>query len=182
MCELKILATSKKNLSHTCSQQPPVSLPPIWPPFRTLGFFCKFLANSIEIGLEKYDWTAMLEIQMNMWPGRGGQMGGARWPNRGKGDRGLLWASVWKNFFRSGQNLQFTHGLFQFYQAFATKNFVGWENDSQSWNPCFLGVRSPNQLPKASWLGNLTRKKQIWPSCGQHKSDQNQLHKNTLPR
>ena len=48
------------------------------------------------------------------------------------------------------------HDLFQFYQAFATKNFVGWENDSQSWNPCFLGVRSPNQLPKASWLGNLT--------------------------
>ena len=23
------------------------------------------------------------------------------------------------------------------------KNFVGWENDLQSWNPCFLGVRSP---------------------------------------
>ena len=32
MRELKILATLKKILSHTCSQQPPVSLPPIWPP------------------------------------------------------------------------------------------------------------------------------------------------------
>ena len=95
---------------------------------------------------------------MKMWSGRGGQIGGARWPNWGKGDRGLLWPSVWKNFFRSGQILQFTHDLFQFYKAFATKNFVVWENDSQSWNPCFLGVRSPNQLPKASWLGNLTTK------------------------
>ena len=93
---------------------------------------------------------------MKMWPGRGGQMGGPRWPNGRKGDRRLLWPSVWKIFFRSGQILQFTHDLFQFYQAFGTKNFVGWENDSQSWNPCFLGVRSPNQLPKASWLGNLT--------------------------
>ena len=77
---------------------------------------------------------------MKMWPGRGGQMGGPRWPNGRKGDRRLLWPSVWKIFFRSGQILQFTHDLFQFYQAFATKNFVGWENDSQSWNPCFLGV------------------------------------------
>ena len=94
---------------------------------------------------------------MKMWSGRGGQIGGARWPNWGKGDRGLLWPSVWKNFFRSGQILQFTHDLFQFYKAFATKKFVFWENDSLSWNPCVLGVHSPNQLPKASWLGNLTK-------------------------
>ena len=93
---------------------------------------------------------------MKMWPGRGGQMGGPRWPNGRKGDRRLLWPNVWKIFFRSGQILQFTHDLFQFYKAFATKNFVVWENVSQRWNPCFLGVRSPNQLPKASWLGNLT--------------------------
>ena len=100
---------------------------------------------------------------MKMWPGRGGQMGGPRWPNGRKGDRRLLWPSVWKIFFRSGKIPQFTHDLFQFYQAFATKNFVGWENDSQSWNPCFLGVRSPNQLPKASWLGNLTTKEHVLP-------------------
>ena len=109
---------------------------------------------------------------MKMWPGRGGQMGGPRWPNGRKGDRGLQWPSVWKIFFRSGQNLQFMHDLFQFYKAFATKNFVVWENDSQSWNPCFLGVRSPNQLPKASWLGNLTThivtvrcSKVAWVAC-----------------
>ena len=32
MHEFNILATSEKFLSHTWSQQPPVSLPPIWPP------------------------------------------------------------------------------------------------------------------------------------------------------
>ena len=32
MRELKKLATLKKNLSHTWSLQPPVSLPPVWPP------------------------------------------------------------------------------------------------------------------------------------------------------
>ena len=36
------------------------------------------------------------------------------------------------------------------------KIFFGCENDLQSWNPTFLGVRSPNPLPKASGLGNLT--------------------------
>ena len=33
MRELKNLATLKKILPHTWSQQPPVSLPPIWPPW-----------------------------------------------------------------------------------------------------------------------------------------------------
>ena len=35
-------------------------------------------------------------------------------------------------------------------------NFFVCENDIQSWNSCFLGVCSANQLPKASWLGKLT--------------------------
>ena len=38
MRELKILATSEKDLSHTWSKQAPVSLPPIWPPCCTIGF------------------------------------------------------------------------------------------------------------------------------------------------
>ena len=159
MRELKILATSKK-FFYTLGHSSPLSS------FRPFGHLAvqldlliclpSYFTNMIEIGLEKYDWTALTEIQMKMWPGRGGQMGGERWPYGRKGDRGLQWPSLGKIFFQSGQNLQFTHDLFQFYKAFATKNFVVWENDSQSWNPCFLGVRSPNQLPNASWLGNLT--------------------------
>ena len=143
----------RKKIFHTLGQSRPLS------PFRPFGhlsvhldlLICllQYFINSIEIGLEKYDWTASSEIRMKMWSGRGGQIGGARWPNRGKGDRGLLWPSVWKNFFQSGQILQFTHDLFQFCKAFVTKNFVGWENDSQSWNPCFLGVRSPVWLFKS---------------------------------
>ena len=40
---------------------------------------------------------------------------------------------------------------------FQLKNFYGRENDLQSWNPTFLGIRSPNPLPISSGLGNLTR-------------------------
>ena len=36
------------------------------------------------------------------------------------------------------------------------KIFFGCENGLQSWNPTFLGVRSPNPLSISSGLGNLT--------------------------
>ena len=38
------------------------------------------------------------------------------------------------------------------------KFFYGCENDLQSWNPTFLGIRSPNPLSISSGLGNLTNK------------------------
>ena len=40
---------------------------------------------------------------------------------------------------------------------FQLKIFYGCQNDLQSWNPTFLGIRSPNPLPISSGLGNLTK-------------------------
>ena len=40
-----------------------------------------------------------------------------------------------------------------------SQSCFGRENELQSWNPTFLGVRSPNQLSIASGLGNLTSPK-----------------------
>ena len=43
---------------------------------------------------------------------------------------------------------------------FQLKIFYGCQIDLQSWNPTFLGIRSPNPLPISSGLGNLTTRDQ----------------------
>ena len=76
MRELKILATSKNILSHTWSLQPPVSLPPIWPPFSTLGFvdlptvvFHKFNRNwAGEIWLNSIVRNTDENVAWQRWP------------------------------------------------------------------------------------------------------------------
>ena len=152
MHELKNLATSKKILSHTWSLQPPVSLSPVWPPCSSsLATFARphfprelfnrispawFLLNFQDI--YKYECRQINKSKCT-----------ERWPNRRKGDRGLQWPSVWKILFCICGNLQFTHSWVRFYQAFAAKIFVGWENYPQSWNPYFLGVHSPVWLFKS---------------------------------
>ena len=43
------------------------------------------------------------------------------------------------------------------YNPFLLPNYLfGYEKELQSCKPTFLGVRSPNPLPKTSGLGNLT--------------------------
>ena len=91
----------KNSFTHLLTAAPCLPSPDL-ATFPYTWICCKFPANSIEIGLKKYDWKDLSEIQMKMWPDRGGQMGGPRWPNGRKGDRRLLWPSVWKIFFRSG--------------------------------------------------------------------------------
>ena len=145
----------RKKFFHTLGHSSPLSpfrpfghlAPLIWPPLPGHIFICisddavqSYFSSPISIEFMKYYGWKINKSKCT-----------ERWSNGRKGDRGLQWPSVWKNYFWSGQNLQFTYDLFQFYKAFATKNFVFWEDDSQSGNPCFLGVRSPNQLPKASW-------------------------------
>ena len=98
------------------------------------------------------------EILVKIWLLRHGQTGGCMWPNWRMLVRRPLWNYVWWNFFSQvaktwspridGSN---------YTPFFQLKNFYGRENDLQSWNPTFLGVRSPNPLPISSGLGNLTR-------------------------
>ena len=145
MRKLRNLATlKKKSFTHlvtAASCLPSAHLATLHRPF---GHLCQAIFSSVfPTDLFNHISSARFLLNLHEIYNKSKSTLSERWPNARKGDRRLLWASAWKTFFWSGQNLQFTHDLFQFYQAFATKKFVGWENEPQSWNPCFLGVRSP---------------------------------------
>ena len=148
MRELRNLATSKK-IFHTLGHSSLLSPfrpfghlgPPIWPPLAGHIFIC----ISDEVVQSYFSRPISLKFAGNLQQIQVYRKV-AKWA---EGRQEAAVSKCVKEFFWSGQNLQFTHDLFQFYQAFATKKFVGWENYPQSWNPCFLGVRSPVWLFKS---------------------------------
>ena len=84
-----------------------------------------------------------------------------RWPNGRMLVRRLQWNYVWWNFFQVAKTWSPRIDGSNYTPFFQLKNFYGRENDLQSWNPTFLGIRSPNPLPISSGLGNLTRMSQL---------------------
>ena len=118
---------------------------------------------------KKYDGTAPWEILVKIWLLRHGQTGGCMWPNWRMLVRRPLWNYVWWNFFQVAKTWSPRIDGSNYTPFFQLKNFYGRENDLQSWNPTFLGIRSPNPLPISSGLGNLTSdtplppKRSAWP-------------------
>ena len=104
----------------------------------------------------KYKWCTRRNPSLHWLP--------EKWRNWGKGVRGPQWADETCQIGSKWQNLMFIHDWFQFRWAFWCRIFFDWEPDLQSWNIAFLGVRSPNPLPKASGLGNLTTSELLWES------------------
>ena len=89
------------------------------------------------IGCQKSDETGGRESK-----GRSGLMKLSKLVQNGK---------IWRSWMTDSNSVELFHVEF----------FFDWEPDLQSWNIAFLGVRSPNPLPKASGLGNLTTETQI---------------------
>ena len=114
-------------------------------------------ATLIEIGLEKYDWQlrrkySWKKVTQQRWRILGDQVANPR------GAR--LWAIV-ATFVKE---IYFS-GWFSENSCTADSKYVPnlgptmylfYTTGLRSWNMAFLGVRSPNPLPKASGLGNLT--------------------------
>ena len=105
---------------------------------------------------QKYRWTCGL-AEVAKWAEQGDQMGGR--------ETGGCCGQVCERFFLKWTKSVIYAWLIPILWGFCRIKKNGWENDPQSWNPCFLGVCSPNQLPKASWLGNLTN---TWPDWTGH--------------
>ncbi len=120
---------------------------------KSINLCCKCNGNS----QKKYDSTAPPEILMKIWLQQ-------KWPNWGRRMTKLGEESqeaLVKTFVRKILTKMAKTGPVGIedskYTPFCmSKSFFRCENDLQSWNPTFLSIRSPNPLPKASGLENLT--------------------------
>ena len=129
-------------------------------------------ATLIEIGLEKYDWQLRRKYSWKKWLSKGGESSGRKVANPREGILMAIVATFVKEIYFSGwfsensctadskyvPNLG--HAMYLFYTT-----------GLRSWNMTFLGVRSPNPLPKASGLGNLTNQTMLLssiPSSSKH--------------
>ena len=95
----------------------------------------------IEQLCRKYRWKCGL-TEVAKWEEQGGQTGGRE-------REGYCDQVCERIFFEVAKIFNSRLAYSIFFKAFATKKNDGRENDSQSWNPCFLGVRSPVWLFKS---------------------------------
>ena len=117
-----------------------------------MAAYCNYARNSAgEMWFAAPGEIQLKKVTQQIWPDWR-----SRWRNWRKGVKGPQWPDETFKIVSNWQNLKVMDDWFQFCWAFWCRIFFDWETDLQSWNIAFLGVRSPNPLPKASGLGNLT--------------------------
>ena len=112
----------------------------------------------IEIGLEKYDWQLRRKYSWKKWLSKGGESSGRKVANPREGILMAIVATFVKEIYFSGWFSENSCTADSKYVPnLGPTMYLFYTTGLRSWNMAFLGVRSPNPLPKASGLGNLTR-------------------------
>ena len=114
-------------------------------------------ATLIEIGLEKYDWQLRRKYSWKKWLSKGGESSGRKVANPREGILMAIVATFVKDIYFSGWFSENSCTADSKYVPnLGPTMYLFYTTGLRSWNMAFLGVRSPNPLPKASGLGNLT--------------------------